>query len=436
MTELDVIEFKEVYSPTTLLGIYANAIRTNADNKVVLARGIFQLSQIQKEYGGYYYDILKSLNDNKSIRTKIPSLLRSKLANNSIYTFKGYIEKKINFSAIELLFVVDDVLQKEVNNVSEEELKRFELLQSKVAKGFRDAEALVKEHIYNERKLKIANLYGTTGIVNKDFEKGVADAAVRFEISEHRCNFSSKTELISSIRKLQNQNYDVIAIVRGGGDKASLEIFNDPELGETIIGINPLVVTALGHTVDETLFDKLADKKFALPHDYGNSLKVWVEQAVEDQAKSKSLFIDQVKKDLTKTFQDQITTLQQQLLNKNKEFETAQLKFKEMVEQNQKDKTETILAKEKSYEAGLKSLQEQIKAKEESLKVIQTNNENTLKHQVAAVTAELRTKLDMVNAERDRMAQQVNELSGIQAKVIIYIIISVIIGIILGMIFQ
>jgi len=120
------------------------------------------------------------------------------------------------------------------------------------------------------------------------------------------------------------------------------------------------------------------------------------------------------------------------LANKNKEFEAAQAKFKEMVEQNQKDKAETILAKEKSFEAGIKSLQEQIKAKEESLKLVQANNETTIKQQVASATAEVRTKFDIVNAERERMAKQVNELAGLKNKIIVYVIIAVIVGVVLG----
>ncbi len=434
MRDIELIEFENIYTPGSLLGVYANALRTPADGRMIIAKGILQILPNQTNYGGYYYDNLKSIDENRVIRTKISSQLRATLTDNVVYVFKGYIEKRINFSNIELILSVNEVLRKEENAINEEDVKRFEKLQKKVASGFRDVEAMVKEHIYNGRKLRIANLYGTTAIVGKDFDKGVADAAVRFEISEHRCNFSSKAELISAIQRLKTQNYDVIAIVRGGGDRASLEIFNDPELGDTIIGIKPIVVTALGHTVDETLFDKLADKKFALPHDYGNSLKVWVDQAVEEQTKSKSVFIDQVKKDLTKTFQDQITTLSQQLANKNKEFEAAQIKFKEMVEQNQKDKAETILAKEKSFEAGIKSLQEQIKAKEESLKLVHANNEATIKQQVASATAEVRTKFDIMNAERERMAKQVQELSDVKSKIIIYVIIAGVIGVVLGMV--
>ena len=105
-----------------------------------------------------------------------------------------------------------------------------------------------------------------------------------------------------------------------------------------------------------------------------------------------------------------------------------------MVEQNQKDKTETIQAKEKSFEAGIKSLQEQIKSKEESLKLVQANNEATIKQQVASATAEVRTKFDIMNAERERMAAQVRELSDVKSKLIIYVIIAVVIGVVLGMV--
>jgi exodeoxyribonuclease VII large subunit len=434
-TSTDIQQFQNVYSPGTLLGVYANALHTPLDGNIVLAKGVFQPSKSPKEYNGYYYDTIKSPNDNKSITARIPSLLRSKLENNSIYIFKGYVEKRINFSSIELVFVVDDILQKEENQISEEEIKRFELLQKKVTKGFRDFESIVKEHIFNGTVLKIANLYGNAAIVDEDFELGIGNDIIRFSISKHRCNFSSKTDLIASIQRLKVLDYDVIAIVRGGGDKASLEVFNDPELGNEAISINQILVTALGHTVDETMLDKIADKKFALPHDYGNSLKVWVDEATAEQSKSKSIFIDQVKKDLEKTFQDQITTLKNQLESKNKEFETAQLKFKEMVEQNQKDKLETIQAKEKAFEASIKSLTEQIKSKEESLKIIQANNETTTKQQVASAISEFKTKYDIVNSEREKLIRQLDSAANIKNNLVIYIIIAIIAGLIIGLFF-
>ena len=422
ITNAEILEFKEVYSPTTLLGVYASAIRSAADGRVILARGVYQIAPNQKDYGGYYYDSIKSPNENKAVKARIPSLLRSKIENNQIYTFKGYIEKKISFSSIELVFVIDDVLQKEENQISESDLKRFALIQQRIAKGFHDLEALVKEKVYKGEKIRIANLYGSTAIVNKDFDKGLAEASTRFQISEQRCNFASVTDLKNALLAINPNEFEAIALVRGGGDKLSLEIFNDPELGEAALRIKPLLITALGHTVDETLLDKLADKKFALPHDYGNSLKVWVDTAIEEQAKSKSVFIDQVKKDLTKTFSDQITTLQNQLQTKNKEFETAQQKFKEMVEQNQKDKLESIQTKERAFETQLKSLQEQIKTKDESLKTVQTNYENTVKHQVNSAVADMKTKYELANSENEKK----------RGNILIYLAIAAIAGLVIG----
>ena len=51
-----------------------------------------------------------------------------------------------------------------------------------------------------------------------------------------------------------------------------METFNDLQLSELFITIEAVTVTAIGHTVDETLLDKLADKRFHLPHDYGAGL--------------------------------------------------------------------------------------------------------------------------------------------------------------------
>jgi len=294
---------------------------------------------------------------------------------------------------------------------------------------------IVKEHIYNNKILKIANLYGSTAIVHKDFEKGLADSMIRFQVSEHRCNFTSKSELIAALQRLKVLDFDVIALVRGGGDKSSLEVFNDPELGEEALSINQVLITALGHTVDESLLDKIADKKFALPHDYGNSLKVWVDEAISEQSKSKSFFIEQVKNDLTKTFQDQIMTLQKQLEIKNKEYETAQIKFKEMIEQNQKDKNESLLAKEKAFETSINSLTEQIKSKEENIKNLQANYEATTKQQIASAISASQTKYEIANQEIARLSKQIDSSVSIKSNLIIYIIIAAIIGIVIGLLF-
>jgi cytidylate kinase len=81
-----------------------------------------------KAYSNYYYDHLYSESDNSSIGVKISGLLRSKIVNNDIYTLKGFIEKRIKNSSIELVFVVDDIISQEEKTISEEDLKRYKNL--------------------------------------------------------------------------------------------------------------------------------------------------------------------------------------------------------------------------------------------------------------------------------------------------------------------
>lgn len=121
---------------------------------------------------------------------------------------------------------------------------------------------------------------------------------------------------------------------------------------------------------------------------------------------------------------------------KNKEFETAQVKFKEMVEQNQKEKLETIQAKERAFEANIKSLTEQIKAKEENIKIIQANNEVSLKQQIELTNAENFSKVEILAKDKENLTKQLDLMSKKYGRVTFYIIISIVIGLIIGLILK
>jgi exodeoxyribonuclease VII large subunit len=382
-----VNEFQNVYSPATLLGVYAAAIRSAADGRLIAARGIYQPSQNTREYAGYFYDTLRGINDNVSIRLRVPSLLRSRLEEGQLYLFRGYMEKRVNYSAIELVFTVDELLQKESNPMSEEDAKRLSLLQQKVTKGYRDFEALVKESVYKGTPLRIANLYGSGAIVNKDFLNGLADALPKFVIKENRCNFASKTEIVRWLRNLDGSGEDVIAVVRGGGE-GGLDIFNDPEICAEAIRMKAVLVTALGHAVNQTLLDKLADRKFDLPHHYGSSLRKWVDEATEEQARSKSLFIEQVKTDLEKTYKEQIISLVTQL------------------DQNRKEKDEAIKSREEAFSLQARALNEQLKTKEESLKALSETYEALGRQQLENARAQAASEISRLTLEKERAIKQ------------------------------
>lgn len=115
-------------------------------------------------------------------------------------------------------------------------------------------------------------------------------------------------------------------------------------------------------------------------------------------------------------------TLQVQLNAKNKEFETAQAEFKSLTEQYQKEKNETIQAKANEYTAGLRVLQEQLKAKDENIK-----------QQINVATAEMRAKLEVASSENNRLSRIERELDSLNSNKKWYIIAGIIIGIIVAM---
>jgi hypothetical protein len=227
----------------------------------------------------------------------------------------GFIEKKVAASAIELVFSVDRVLTSEKGSYTEGELEGFKLLQQKVAKGYIDVAAKIRERIYENRKVRIANIYGVTSEVDVDFDLGIAAARVNFEITNFRCSLIQPQQIVDTLKKIATSNYDVIAIVRGGNDP-SIEVLNDPIISRQILSLNSVFVSALGHQfTTETLLDKIADKKFGLPNDYGVKLREIVERATEDLTNSKSALLKKVRAEVAKSFEDSYKLLNEQLKN-------------------------------------------------------------------------------------------------------------------------
>src|SRR5690606_1062033 len=97
--------YNEIYTPTTLLGVYTNTLNTSADGEIILTRGHNGIPNA-KEYYGYYYETLRSPNPNHYIKIRVSNILRGKLNDNKIYLLKGYMEKRMNSSSIKLMYLL------------------------------------------------------------------------------------------------------------------------------------------------------------------------------------------------------------------------------------------------------------------------------------------------------------------------------------------
>ncbi|HDG61461.1 MAG TPA: exodeoxyribonuclease VII large subunit [Thermotoga sp.] len=69
----------------------------------------------------------------------------------------------------------------------------------------------------------------------------------------------AKKTLIEAIERSKKYDLDLVIIARGGGSQEDLWIFNEEEVVEALVGIEPPVITGIGHEVDRVLIDLVAD---------------------------------------------------------------------------------------------------------------------------------------------------------------------------------
>lgn len=402
----------QIYSPQSIIGIFNNALKIKETVSLVFLKGKYVYGQ-GKSYAGYYYDFVYSESSPVSIGVKISALLRTKIINNEAYVLRGFIEKKIKNSSIELVFVVDEIIQQEEKTISEEDLQKFEILQKKLNQDSKDLETFIREKLSNKETIRIANIYGHNAIVQRDFYEGLGIAANEFLIDDYTCNITSATSIFDKLSELKIKDYDIIGIVRGGGDKQSFDAFDDVKLANYFISINSLMITAIGHTVDETLLDKLSDKRFNLPLDYGVGLNKIIEKLTLEKSNSRAALINEVKLDVTKQFNEQVKTLETQLNKRNLEFKALQ----ESSQKSVKDLSEEIQKMNKSRTEEIE------KTKKDLAEIYQKNS-----------TISIENEKNKNKLELQRLNQEISNLKNAKNEgtpIYVYIII-LIIGLILG----
>lgn len=464
----------QIYSPASVVGSFNNALVIPQTLSLIYLKGRYTAGQ-GKSYAGYYYDLFYSESDTTSISVKLSGILRSKLVNGEVYILKGFIEKSVRNSSIDLRFVAEEIVHQEEKQYSEEDLKRYDLIQAKLEKGSRDLETFIREKKLKKEPINVANIYGHSAIVQHDFTEGLNISSNEFKITDFTCNITSATSIIQKLQELKLLEFDIIALVRGGGDRQSFDVFNDVALSNEFISLTSITITALGHTVDESLIDKLADRRFHVPHDYGDGLHKIIEKLKEEKSNSRAILIEEVKVDITKQFDERVKTLQTQLTKKNDEFVEAQKTFKESTEKQNRTFTDQLKVRNEEVEKLKKeitethgkqvtTLTEQLTKKNEEFQKLQENiakemenvhknyqtqqaarlkemednkkeiaalHEKNLKSAVNEKTAELSAKLSTVVKELEITKSQ----PAVKNFNVIYLIIALIFGLLLGFIF-
>ena len=137
-------------------------------------------------------------------------------------------------------------------------------------------EKLAKEGLFDEsRKRPLPKFPKKVGVIAGKGSAGLRDIVVNIHNRWPLVNlieFPSLVQgkeapkaLIEAFHKAQSENLDVLIIARGGGSSEDLGAFNDEALIRELAKSSCPIISAVGHEVDTTLADLVADKRVSTP---------------------------------------------------------------------------------------------------------------------------------------------------------------------------
>ena len=216
-------------------------------------------------------------------------------------------------------------------------------------------------------------VYAETSITNDDFEKGVQAARTHIDFKEYRVSFAKTKSFCLTLKQLDTMNYDVIAIIRGGG--AGLEALDEVELLETLVNMNTAWMYGAGHEGEKLFILNIADKAIAIPHALGTYFRDITDGVIQKRNNSRAVLVKEVEGQFKKQIEDSKKKNQEL----TKQLESLQKQNKEQTEASNK-KIEELTKAQKEHEKVIKEMTEQHKkATDEANKLHKTQNETLQK---------------------------------------------------------
>lgn len=143
-------------------------------------------------------------------------------------------------------------------------------------------------------------------------------------------------ELLKAFNKSQEYDLDTLIIGRGGGASEDLSAFNDEKLVRAVANSKMPIIAAVGHEIDTTLIDYIADKRASTPtgaaelatvdrreieKEFAYSI-LTMEQALVSRLQSKREEIEGLKSDLINFLSDKVSSQKMELDYLNKQLES------------------------------------------------------------------------------------------------------------------
>ena len=248
-------------SVTTLVRYLKNKLDSDGALSSVLVSG--ELSNFRKAPSGHIYFTLK--DENCSISCV---MFKSKAA---FLKFDPKNGDKVLLQGSVSLFESSGQMQIYVNSLRLDGVgdlyAKYEELKNKLyLEGLFNKEH--KKEIPTKYPLKVAVLCG-------DNSAAMSDIKIQFKRRWPICKvdfypvvvqgLQASLDIIEKLLKVDEMDYEIIVLARGGGSFEDLFCFNDESLVRTIYSLNTFIVSGIGHEQDFTLTDFVSDLRTPTP---------------------------------------------------------------------------------------------------------------------------------------------------------------------------
>jgi len=249
-----------VWTVSQLLGTVKQTIESNVNFKQILIKG--EISNFTAHQSGHWYF---SIKDDKS---KINCIMFSSY--NQSVSFTPKEGSKILINASVSVYPVQGQLQLTVFSMQLDGIGDLYLQFEKLK------QQLFNEGLFNDlHKKPIPTYPESIGIISGSESAALIDILKTLNLRWPNGNISvyesmvqgssAPSNIISKLKEADLMHHDVLILARGGGSIEDLWAFNDEQVARTIYGLNTPIVTGIGHEIDITIADYVADYRAATP---------------------------------------------------------------------------------------------------------------------------------------------------------------------------
>ena len=301
---------------------YIKSVLTNDEMlKFIYVKG--EISNFKKSGPGHIYFSLKDKDSliNAVMFSSYASRMKFEPKNGDEVTVLASIDTYVPRGSYQLM--VYEISLKGQGTILEE----LEKLKKKLA----------SEGLFDESRKRPINLYPSKiGIITARNSAAIKDLTYnifrRYPLTEIYFFPSSvqgenaPKELLEAFNKSQQYDLDTLIIGRGGGANEDLNAFNDEALVRAVSSSKMPVIAAVGHEIDSTLIDYVADKRASTPTGAAELATIdirEIEQRIDDLNESLKDLLEDKLIDIKEEVELYQTNLKNILLNKVEKYKIA-----------------------------------------------------------------------------------------------------------------